>query len=346
MKLGYNNLGDAGTVTIATSFAQEGRFHRSLSVLDLGFNGIGDEGTTALALHVVAGNHSLKTLFLSGNNIGEKGAVALAGAILHGCSLNCLHLSANKLGAVGLKVIAGAVAEAEARRVQLLQRRGGIVLSVYQPVGLEELHLKDISMGPQGFLSLPTMLLANASLKLLCLSNNDIDDKQMALFSQALSQNKSIPLASLRLSFNKITCVGVECLMNAIWGSQTLREIKLDNNQIQDRGAQLCSVVLGAVKLEALDLGFNQVSTVGIKAIMKSLSENETLLSLSMAGIPMDQNASKAVSYALAYNSSLQSLSVDSCSVGYSGQRHIVAGIVSNRKVQLRSLTGFPLGRK
>ena len=344
--MGYNNLGDAGTVTIATSFAQEGRFHRSLSVLDLGFNGIGDEGATALALHVVAGNHSLKTLFLSGNNIGEKGAVALAGAILHGCSLNCLHLSANKLGAVGLKVIAGAVAEAEARRVQLLQRRGGIVLSVYQPVGLEELHLKDISMGPQGFLSLPSMLLANASLKLLCLSNNDIDDKQMALFSQALSQNKSIPLASLRLSFNKITCVGVECLMNAIWGSQTLREIKLDNNQIQDRGAQLCSVVLGAVKLEALDLGFNQVSTVGIKAIMKSLSENETLLSLSMAGIPMDQNASKAVSYALAYNSSLQSLSVDSCSVGYSGQRHIVAGIVSNRKVQLRSLTGFPLGRK
>jgi Ran GTPase-activating protein (RanGAP) involved in mRNA processing and transport len=347
LKLGYNNLGDEGATAIATSFAKEGgKFHRVLSVLDLGFNGIGDLGATALALHAIAGNYALRTLFLSGNSIGEKGAVALAGAILHGCSLNCLHLSANNLGPVGIKVIAGAVAEAEARRVQLLQRRGGIVLSVFQPKGLEELHLNDVSMGSQGFLSLPSMLLSNASLKLLCLSNNDIDDRDIALFSQAVSQNKSIPLVSLRLSFNKITCMGVECLMNAIWGSQTLREIKLDNNRIQDRGAQLCSVVLGAVQLEVLDLGFNRISTVGIKAIMKSLSENDTLRSLSMAGIPMDQNASKAVSYALAYNCSLQAFSVDSCCVGYSGQRHIVAGIVSNRKVQLRSLSGFPLGRK
>ena len=79
---------------------------------------------------------------------------------------------------------------------------------------------------------------------------------------------------------------------------------------------------------------------------MKSLSENDSLQVLALSGIPMDQNASKAVSYALAYNASLQVLNVDSCCVGYSGQRHIVAGVVSNRNVKLRALTGFPLGRK
>ena len=79
---------------------------------------------------------------------------------------------------------------------------------------------------------------------------------------------------------------------------------------------------------------------------MKSLSENESVKCISLSGIPMDQNASKAVSYALAYNVSLEVLNIDSCCIGYSGQRHIVAGIVSNRNVKLRLVTGFSLGCK
>ena len=344
LKLGFNSLSDEGASLIASSFGQEKRHHQNLSVLDLGFNGIGDEGCTAIALRVVAGNYILRTLYLAGNNIGQKGSMSIAGAILHGCSLSRLDMSANKLGAVGMKVLVGAVSESESRRQRLLQRQGGVKTSV-QPVALEELRIADTSMNSQGFLAVPSMLVSNSSLRTLCLCNNGLDDRDLALFSQALTQNKSLPLASLLLSFNKITCVGVECLMNAIWGSQTLRELKIDNNKMQDRGAQLCSVVLGSVRLEVLDISFNRISTVGIKAIMKSLSENNSLQALSMAGIPMDQNASKAVSYALAYNSSLRAFNIDSCCIGYSGQRHIVAGIVSNRNVNLRALTGFPLGR-
>jgi Leucine-rich repeat (LRR) protein len=55
--------------------------------------------------------------------------------------------------------------------------------------------------------------------------------------------------------------------MNSIWGSPTLRELKLDNNKIQDRGAQLCAVVFGLHSLETLDLSsLNRITTVGIKA--------------------------------------------------------------------------------
>ena len=201
-------------------------------------------------------------------------------------------------------------------------------------------------MGTRGVAAVSGMLLTNQSLRYLELSNNDIDDKDMALLSQALAQNKNLPLHSIQLSFNKITCAGVEAFMNAIWGSQTLKEIKLDNNKMQDRGAQLCSVVLGSIALEHLDISFNRVSTVGIKAVMKSISENNSLRILSLSGIPIDQNASKAVSYALAYNQSLMKLYLDSCCVGYSGQRHIVAGIVSNTNVNLRVLTGFQLSGK
>lgn len=344
LKLGYNNLGDKGASIIASSCSIDGRHHQRLTVLDLGFNGIGDEGCTNLSLHMLAGNYTLRNLYLSGNHIKKKGAMALAGAILHGCSLAKLHLSANELGPSGLKVLSGAIAEMDARRQHILQRQGGIIIAAVKPQAIEHLLLDNTAMRRQGLVTLSSMLVSNQSITVLGLSNNGIDDHDMALLSQALAQNKNIPLSAIHLSFNKITCVGVECFMNAIWGSKTLKEIKLDNNKMQDRGAQLCSVVLGAVPLEVLDISFNRVSTVGIKALMKSVSENDSLQLLSLSGMPMDQNASKAISYALAYNQSLQRFHIDSCCIGYSGQRHIVAGIVSNRNVKLRSFTGFPLG--
>lgn len=347
LKLGYNNLSDRGASIIASACSKDGRHHPNLTILDLGFNSIGDDGCTSLCLHMLAGNHTLRNLFLSGNNIQQRGAIAVASAILHGCSLSRLHLSANRLGALGIEVLAQAIAEAEARIQQLLQRQGGIKAGfAVKPVALEELHLDDTDMQSESLRALSSMLMTNHSLKVISLANNDIDDRQMACLSQALTQNKQLPLKSLILSFNKITCVGVECLMNAVWGSPTLTEIKLDNNKMQDRGAQLCSVVLGSIRLEVLDVSFNRISTVGIKAIMKSLSENDSLQVLSLSGIPMDQNASKAVSYALAYNQSLHTLFIDSCSVGYSGQRYIAAGIVSNRNMKLRVVNGFALARK
>lgn len=209
---------------------------------------------------------------------------------------------------------------------------------------MEELYLGGTHMGSVGCLSVSNMLLTNLTLRVICLSDNGLNDKDLSLFSQSLSRNRELPLEILQMSFNKLTCLGVETLMNAIWGSKTLREIKLDNNQIRDRGAQLAAVVMTSVDLEVLDMGFNRLTIVGIKALMKSLAENRTLLTLTLSGNVLDTNASKAVSYALAYNKTIQKLYVDHCSLSYAAQRHIAAGIVSNSNLALRVMSGFPLG--
>lgn len=345
LKLGFNDLGDIGAMKIASSLSEEvdGHLqHRPLKVLDLEFNGIGDDGCGALAVQVIAGNLFLRTLFLSGNNFGEAGALSIAGALVHGCYLARLHLSANNIGPVGIKAIATAVAETEAR-LRMQESTEGLPADLQN---LEHLYLGTTEMEDTGFYSIPSMLVSNESLKVLCLSDNGIEDSDMTVLGQALTQNKNLPLETLILSHNEITCAGVECLMNSIWGSPTLRELKLDNNKMEDRGAQLCAVVLSSVTLRKLDISFNRVTTVGIRAIMKTLSEDTKMKSLGMSGIPIDQNASKAVSFALAYNTSLEVLYLDNCSVGYSAQRHITAGIVSNQKAPLRLVTGFPLCRK
>jgi len=340
LKLAYNTLGDEGATVIAEAL----HHHLSLSLLDIGFNEIGDIGCNAVALNVVAGNNVLSTLYLTGNRIRGKGALSIAGAILHGTGVSKLFIAANRIGSTGLKAIAGAIANSDANLRNGVSKRNNY--NDHESRSMEELDLGSTSFDSSGFIAIPGMLLSNASLRSLCLSNNNLDDSHVMLLSQALSQNKDVPLRSLKLSFNQITCQGVECMMNAVWGSATLREICLDNNRIQDRGAQLCAVVLTSVSLEKLDLAFNRVTTLGLKALMKNISENNSLHTLGLSGIPIDLNGSKALSYALAYNSSLRAVYLDNCSTGYSSQRHIVAGIVSNRRSLLRVLTGFSIGRK
>jgi Ran GTPase-activating protein (RanGAP) involved in mRNA processing and transport len=342
LKLSYNNLGDDGAAIIASAIFHNGT-HRQVSLLDLGFNSIGDMGCGAIALHCLAGNLNLQSLYLTGNQFGEQGALSIAGAILHGTSLKSLHLEANEIGPMGIKAIAGAIVKNEARITQSVatgEMNGQLVRR------MEDLYLGTTFISTDGFIAIPGMLLTNTSIQTLSLCNNNLDDQDILLLSQALTQNKLVPLKTLHLSFNDITCQGIECLMNAVWGSTTLREIKLDNNKLKDRGAQLCAVVMTSVALNVLDLGFNRVTTCGIKALMKNLSENSSLRALGLSGIPIDQNASKAVSYALAYNTSLQALYLDNCSTGYASQRHIVAGAVSNRKSSLRVFTGFQLSRE
>ncbi len=373
VKLSYNNLGDVGAAIIASGIGQQMsteeaaaasassqisryKHHASLALLDVGFNGIGDSGCASLSTVAVAGNSKLGTLYLSGNNIRGPGAMALAAAIAKGgCGLSRLHLSANKIGILGARGISVAIAEAEARRQQIDAAKAtaeaaaaaaGTTLGTAFPKlqSMEELHVGGVNMGPTGCLAISNMVLTNQSLRVLSLSNNGINDRDLALFSQSISRNKNVPLEKIQFSFNRLTCAGVESLMNAIWGSPTLKEVRLDNNHIKDRGAQLAAVTLTSVNLKVLDMGFNRISTVGIKAIMKSLSENTSLETLVLSGNPLDVNASKAVSYALAYNRTLKGFHVDNCSVGYAAQRHIAAGIVSNSGLTLQAITGFRLG--
>lgn len=336
LKLSYNNLGDRGSAVVAAGFTMpDNTKHPSLNVLDLGFNAIGDDGCAALTLNAVAGNFNLSTLFLSGNHIRQEGAVAIGRAILQGCSLSELHLSANRIGEAGVQALARAIAERELLVNSDVKKK---------PKTMEKLHIVGIEMGHEGTTTISRMLLNNYSIRTLCISSNGIDDNDLALLSQSLSRNKNLPLEAIELSFNEITCTGLECFMNAIWGSPTLKEIRVDNNKIKDRGAQLAAVVLTSVKLEVIDLSFNKITTLGIKALMKSLSENSSLQYLGLSGIQIDPNAAKALSYGLAYNATLKYLHIDNCSIGYAAQRHIIAGVVSNRLASLRTLTGFQIG--
>eukprot|EP00566_Odontella_aurita_P002665 CAMPEP_0113531946 /NCGR_PEP_ID=MMETSP0015_2-20120614/3777_1 /TAXON_ID=2838 /ORGANISM="Odontella" /LENGTH=922 /DNA_ID=CAMNT_0000430835 /DNA_START=642 /DNA_END=3410 /DNA_ORIENTATION=+ /assembly_acc=CAM_ASM_000160 len=381
LKLGYNNLCDEGAITLASGIA----VHGALKSLDLGFNNVGNEGCMSLASSLLSTRATLHTLYLAGNSIGENGARALADVISQGCGLRRLHLTGNKIGSVGVKYLVDAFVEDEVRRNGGLpqQEWGGEQCAIadvpallepqahpplpqpqavplpavsssqssshQRPVqqrGVKELFLGGTDMGRQGCVAVARLLETSASLRVLSLANCDLGDEEAEILAESIKRNRGrLPLESLQLSFNRLTCRGVEALMNAVWGSKTLRELRLDNNVIGDRGAQVVSAVLSSVQtLTKLDLGFNSITSGGMKALMKAVAESQNLSSLSISGNAIDTGAAKAVAYALAYNRSLKLLFLDHCSVGHEGQRHVTAGIVSNSGTCLHTLTGFRIG--
>jgi Ran GTPase-activating protein (RanGAP) involved in mRNA processing and transport len=362
LKLGYNNLGDVGVSILTEGLGRKEASHVKLCSLDLGFNNIGDAGCAALCQAAIA--EKLRTLYLAGNLIGEDGALAIADLIRKSeRRLQKLYLTGNALGPDGVTAIVSAILDEEQRHFNVDES----VTTELADLGerhdtsnpqspeeqsqrgfMQELYLGGTEMGRTGCESMARLLRYTCKLLVLSLPNCEINDESLALLASSIKTNRAnLPLQSLQLSFNQITCKGVESLVNALWGTHTLKELLIDNNEISDRGAQhIAAVLLPQVRsMETLNVGFNQIKPTGIKILLKSVVDSgSTLQSLSISGNPIDTSAAKAISYALAYNRSLVSLSLVHCNIGHEGQRHISAGIVSNSRIALRELSGFNIG--
>ncbi|CAN0126981.1 unnamed protein product, partial [Discosporangium mesarthrocarpum] len=217
------------------------------------------------------------------------------------------------------------------------------------------------SIGAEGTCALAEALRSNSSLRRLYIngggikaqgaraladlymSDNDLGDEGVCALSEAFTRNHSMRL--LELGFNRVTAVGVEAFAKSLWGYPTLRHLRLDNNQIGDRGAQLVAAVLPTLSLEMLGLGFNQISAGGVGPLMQAILSCSSLTSMGLGGNILDNDAAKSIAVALAQpRCPLLELSLDHASLGRAGEGHISTGLLSNRSLTLRTLTGFHLG--
>lgn len=360
LKLGYNNLGDTGVTILAGGIAR----HKALRLLDLGFNNFGDDGAKALAMamrQVAQTSHggTLHTLYLAGNLIGEDGALAIADFIRQGTSLRKLYLTGNRIGPNGVQAITEAILEDEVTRRGEHLPEDDDTTDPYlrsdeaQPrpkgrfEGMQELFLGGTGMSSTGCHAVSRLLERTSCLRVISLPNCDMGDDEIGMLASSIRVNKAgLPLESFQLSFNNMTHKGLEALSNALWGSTTLKELKIDNNDIGDRGAHQIAAILPALKkLETLDVGFNSIKAPGINILMKAVADTDQIRSLSMSGNALDLPSARAVAYALAYNQSLTSIHLVHCSINAEARRYITAGAVSNPLTSLRVLTGFDMGQ-
>ncbi|EFC41881.1 predicted protein [Naegleria gruberi] len=135
---------------------------------------------------------------------------------------------------------------------------------------------------------LTQVLQSNKTLTSINLSHNNIDDKQVALLSEALPTSGMLRLLEIDLSYNKIGNEGCKTFVNALASLHSVfyvQTLNLHHNKISDEGAQAVASILEKLspQLTCLDLGANQIgnegATVLSDAIMKNNSKHKNIKS-------------------------------------------------------------------
>jgi NLR family CARD domain-containing protein 3 len=101
-------------------------------------------------------------------------------------------------------------------------------------------------MGLGGIKALEDCLMQSKTIKELNLSGNNMGDEGLAIVCNALLKHKRLSLQKLCLSSNKISDSGCTLICQIIRKCETLEELTLANNEIENGGAdELIKVLQG-----------------------------------------------------------------------------------------------------
>jgi len=178
----------------------------------------------------------------------------------------------------------------------------------------------------------------------LDMSDNALGDNGATQLTKIISARSKAHFVDLRLSCNSVSAVGIEKIMNKLL-SHNLVSLALDKNAIGDQGCQLVAASLQSMKsLGHLNLSFNQIGSRGINSLMRSLIACESVTYLGLSGNILKISGAMALAFTLAQHPRIEELHLDNCCLGQAAQCHIVAGIISNRWVPMKKLTGYAVG--
>lgn len=217
---------------------------------------------------------------------------------------------------------------------------------------IRELNLSSNALGPEGARILADFLQGAKGSKdpvmpfldRLDLSNNKLGDDGTSKLTRVIAKRGKNNFVDLRLSCNGINAAGVEIIMNKLL-HHNLISLSLNKNSIGDQGCQLVAASLQSMKsLARLKLGFNQIGSRGVNSLMRSLIACEAITFLELSGNVLKISGAVALAFTLAQHPRLEELELDDCCLGQAAQCHIVAGVISNRWVPMKRLTGFSVG--
>jgi Ran GTPase-activating protein (RanGAP) involved in mRNA processing and transport len=286
--LSYNTLGHGAAESIRKLVASDS----TITALDLSEN----DFTEAAAEAICAGlksNTAVRELRLSGNKLRNAGGMAVAGMLQGNSTLQRLHLSNCELDTQSLVALATVL-----RDNQTLS-----VLDVSRPLAknIMDEHTQHFAR----------MLKVNTTLVELDLSKSGMRDLGLQLIAEELFRaGPSSQLQVLRTCGNKIELVSEECVaaLRMLLSSPTCRlsSLHLGFNSLRDEGAlKLAEVVQSSATLQHLDVASNAISSRGLCALARAVSQHVALKETQLWGNRFDSAA------CLAWISSLQYLKLD-----------------------------------
>ncbi|XP_048476902.1 NACHT, LRR and PYD domains-containing protein 3-like isoform X2 [Rhincodon typus] len=214
----------------------------------------------AILSHVIGFCDTLKQLDLFACFIQCEGLQRLV-SVLHKCQ--DLRLTLNNLQDSGVKLLCAALRNPDCK--------------------IQELKLGINDLTASCAEDLAAALVANQSLTLLDLGHNGLGDVGVKLLSVAL-KNPDCKIQSLRLDKNGLTDSCTEELSSALITNESLIDLSLGNNNLQDSGVKLLSVALSNPDcgIKKLNLEMNGITDSCIEDLSSALSTNQSLTLLTL----------------------------------------------------------------
>eukprot|EP01062_Namystynia_karyoxenos_P072124 TRINITY_DN6801_c0_g2_i4.p1 TRINITY_DN6801_c0_g2~~TRINITY_DN6801_c0_g2_i4.p1 ORF type:complete len:1036 (+),score=284.65 TRINITY_DN6801_c0_g2_i4:77-3109(+) len=298
------------------------------------------ERSAGVVASILRDNESFTLLDLSGNCIRNAGAGAVARLLRGNDNLVHLALRSCGIGPGGAAALAGALRSAN-RTLTSLDLSGSAG-------GSRNL------IGPQGAAAIATALLENGVLAALNLACCGLGQRGARLLAPGLG---CCSLQEVDLSRNAIGPDGGVAVATGLAPCSALRALRLRGNAMRDKGV---AAVAGAARepLETLDLGENDFTAVGLRAVAPLASQLPTLRDLNLDSNAITQEISDVDGYmvpvqrwgglqqlaaALKDAPALCALSMRHCGLDAGGSKVLVDCLAAPELTSL-SLGGNPLG--
>ncbi|GBG28105.1 NACHT, LRR and PYD domains-containing protein 1 [Hondaea fermentalgiana] len=288
---------------------------------DCGFN----DTHGYLGKHMIQANAALVKLDLSGNKLSHEMCSSLGPALAENFCLLHLDLHNNHIGTAGLECLA----EALKRNIVLeelmvgdneITAQGGEVLgaALAQNHTLKTLWIQRNRLGNTGVEALAAGMHNDTALRRLRLNMNNIGNPGLEALGQSIAE-KELPLQKLHLQDNIFDARGFVPFVEAIAGSETLFELDVARNKLDDEcGAAIGQMLATNTSLETLSLDGNNIGDVGAVDVSEGLKSNSTLVHLNLSRNAVGDRGAELLGFVLASekNTSLKTLELDENPIG------------------------------
>ncbi|XP_051992105.1 NACHT, LRR and PYD domains-containing protein 3-like isoform X2 [Xyrauchen texanus] len=285
---------------------------KSLRVLDLSNNDLQDSGVKLLSDALKSPHCTLEILRFATCRFTDQCCESLSSVLQSSKSLTEMDLSNNDLQDSGVKLLSDALKSPHCT--------------------LEILRFAACRFTDQCCESLSSVLQSSKSLRELDLSNNDLQDSGVKLLSDAL-KSPHCTLEILRFAACSFTGQCCESLSSVLQSSNSLRELDLSNNDLQDSGGKLLSDALKSphCTLEILRFAACRFTGQCCESLSSVLQSSNSLRELDLCNNDLQDSGVKLLSDALkSPHCTLEILRLSGCMVTEEGCCSVASALRSN----------------
>jgi Ran GTPase-activating protein (RanGAP) involved in mRNA processing and transport len=215
-----------------------------------------------------------------------------------------------------------------------------LTAALRQNTALQYLDLTSSHLGSAGLAEIAPALYRNTSIKTLDLTTNGLDDIESAnILRELLRRNKTI--TSIYLSDNTfgLNAAATRSILEGVRSNTALQQLGLLRCGLDDQNVSTLANALAIRKaaLLELDLRVNDITSVGVRALVDNVEAVNTLIKLCLASNPIGSEGATILADALGRNvmPSLKRLNLCACRIEDDGCVALVSALEQNTSLQI-----------